>query len=286
MDVLGAGWFCCVIVPLRSLSFCVCVCFCTVFLFFFFFSSRRRHTRLQGDWSSDVCSSDLDLLQARDRLRVILVGTQQEQLGLGEDRSQGVRQVVPELPDGVQRVDHLKQRAVEIAKMLIPQVPHRLPQLRLRRGAEDLRGGALRLGVRRAEQHPPAPDPVLGAAYLEANGDELSVESDGGKVVDDRFGRIGCVVACRLSGHADPRAGLRKDKRRSRLRNTAPPAPPEVGEVLEVGGGWGRLVPSGATSPTLPQDRKSTRLNSSHLVISYAVFCLKKKKKIMILLLL
>src|SRR5256885_9703316 len=28
-------------------------------LCFFFFSSRRRHTRLQGDWSSDVCSSDL-----------------------------------------------------------------------------------------------------------------------------------------------------------------------------------------------------------------------------------
>src|SRR5207253_10865997 len=31
---------------------------------------------------------------------------------------------------------------------------------------------------------------------------------------------------------------------------------------------WGRL-----------QDRKSTRLNSSHVAISYAVFCLKKKKK-------
>src|SRR2546426_11890678 len=29
----------------------------------------------------------------------------------------------------------------------------------------------------------------------------------------------------------------------------------------------------------LERDRKSTRLNSSHLVISYAVFCLKKKKK-------
>src|SRR5205807_4235189 len=28
---------------------------------YFFFSSRRRHTRLQGDWSSDVCSSDLPL---------------------------------------------------------------------------------------------------------------------------------------------------------------------------------------------------------------------------------
>src|SRR5256885_13122850 len=30
----------------------------------FFFSSRRRHTRLQGDWSSDVCSSDLPPQQA------------------------------------------------------------------------------------------------------------------------------------------------------------------------------------------------------------------------------
>src|SRR3989454_4771754 len=35
---------------------------------------------------------------------------------------------------------------------------------------------------------------------------------------------------------------------------------------------------SGRTLPV--RDRKSTRLNSSHLVISYAVFCLKKKKKI------
>src|SRR5256885_11020041 len=40
----------------------------------FFFSSRRRHTRLQGDWSSDVCSSDLhepctqSLLELRHRV--------------------------------------------------------------------------------------------------------------------------------------------------------------------------------------------------------------------------
>src|SRR5256885_11363856 len=42
-----------------------------------FFSSRRRHTRLQGDWSSDVCSSDLPLYRvhlvveamAEDRFR-------------------------------------------------------------------------------------------------------------------------------------------------------------------------------------------------------------------------
>src|SRR5256885_12962713 len=32
----------------------------------FFFSSRRRHTRLQGDWSSDVCSSDLSMKSVFD----------------------------------------------------------------------------------------------------------------------------------------------------------------------------------------------------------------------------
>src|SRR6267143_4378271 len=33
---------------------------CTRLWYFFFFSSRRRHTRWNCDWSSDVCSSDLD----------------------------------------------------------------------------------------------------------------------------------------------------------------------------------------------------------------------------------
>src|SRR6266550_1650880 len=32
-------------------------------IFVFFFSSRRRHTRCSRDWSSDVCSSDLAVLQ-------------------------------------------------------------------------------------------------------------------------------------------------------------------------------------------------------------------------------
>src|SRR5438034_3850731 len=43
-----------------------------------------------------------------------------------------------------------------------------------------------------------------------------------------------------------------------------------------------RLQPAVGVHPDLAvteQDRKSTRLNSSHTVISYAVFCLKKKKK-------
>src|SRR2546426_4028573 len=41
----------------------------------------------------------------------------------------------------------------------------------------------------------------------------------------------------------------------------------------------GALALGGGASVALRLDRKSTRLNSSHLVISYAVFCLKKKKK-------
>src|SRR5947208_10540693 len=40
----------------------------------------------------------------------------------------------------------------------------------------------------------------------------------------------------------------------------------------------GRSGPAGALIRSF-QDRKSTRLNSSHQIISYAVFCLKKKKK-------
>src|SRR6266699_5897586 len=36
---------------------------------------------------------------------------------------------------------------------------------------------------------------------------------------------------------------------------------------------------SAVVRPCTPTDRKSTRLNSSHVRISYAVFCLKKKKK-------
>src|SRR5256886_16905864 len=38
---------------------------------FFFFSSRRRHTRFDCDWSSDVCSSDLNLALAYDSASIL-----------------------------------------------------------------------------------------------------------------------------------------------------------------------------------------------------------------------
>src|SRR3712207_8585451 len=59
-----------------------------------------------------------------------------------------------------------------------------------------------------------------------------------------------------------------------------------IGIVLVLGhrfvlkGGLGRKPPLGEGVPAeAGRDRKSTRLNSSHANISYAVFCLKKKKK-------
>src|SRR5437763_11483459 len=58
---------------------------------FFFFSSRRRHTRYIGDWSSDVCSSDLvDDLEAAIRGEVIDIfpAGAEMPVRLGHDRSE------------------------------------------------------------------------------------------------------------------------------------------------------------------------------------------------------
>src|SRR6266850_7767279 len=46
--------------------------------FFFFFSSRIRHTILQGDWSSDVCSSDLENCPAQVRNRHASIRARQD----------------------------------------------------------------------------------------------------------------------------------------------------------------------------------------------------------------
>src|SRR2546426_5944949 len=66
---------------------------------------------------------------------------------------------------------------------------------------------------------------------------------------------------------------------RSLAPREARPAPrrgPPGHDPRLMGGG---RTDAGAAGGRRDKDRKSTRLNSSHLVISYAVFCLKKKKK-------
>src|SRR3989442_8279625 len=59
----------------------------------------------------------------------------------------------------------------------------------------------------------------------------------------------------------------------ARMGRPASPPPVIHGHVAGA-----RVAPGGPHLATAP-DRKSTRLNSSHVRISYAVFCLKKKKK-------
>src|SRR2546426_4282486 len=86
-----------------------------------------------------------------------------------------------------------------------------------------------------------------------------------------------CVGACAARG-TTPRASSSRARRAARVL-IAPGA-------TSGGRGCPRPRRAGRSSGTRGRsrtpayrDRKSTRLNSSHLVISYAVFCLKKKKK-------
>src|SRR5215216_7707001 len=58
----------------------------------------------------------------------------------------------------------------------------------------------------------------------------------------------------------------------STARRSPPPLPRAKAAVCSA---WTRS----GTAVSVRADRKSTRLNSSHQIISYAVFCLKKKKK-------
>src|SRR5690242_296712 len=71
--------------------------------------------------------------------------------------------------------------------------------------------------------------------------------------------------------------------RQSRVFSLAPGAVAEQWQVNQAYGedavGWLMEPPLAVFTPGMTVDRKSTRLNSSHMSISYAVFCLKKKKE-------
>src|SRR5205807_8911549 len=65
---------------------------------------------------------------------------------------------------------------------------------------------------------------------------------------------------------------------RSRIPRPADRRPADAGARRGLCTGGARTDHRCTRGRRRPRDRKSTRLNSSHLVISYAVFCLKKKK--------
>src|SRR2546426_1376285 len=75
---------------------------------------------------------------------------------------------------------------------------------------------------------------------------------------------------------AEPDSARASDAARGAVPTRARRAPHESPEALRRLGAAGDVLALGPGDRA--RDRKSTRLNSSHLVISYAVFCLKKKK--------
>src|SRR2546430_3582442 len=68
---------------------------------FFFFSSRRRHTRFDCDWSSDVCSSDLD-----DAIVILVISHEQD-------------------PHAERVIRHLDADGQQVLLLNLTELPHR-----------------------------------------------------------------------------------------------------------------------------------------------------------------
>src|SRR5206468_5168664 len=99
---------------------------------------------------------------------------------------------------------------------------------------------------------PPSGDPGALHSFPTRRSSDLMAQPRGGGTVRGDHAR-----GAGTRGRGDPRAGAAAGRRR--------------GGAVRAAGGIGE-----ARLPA--EDRKSTRLNSSHDQISYAVFCLKKKK--------
>src|SRR2546429_5293039 len=74
-----------------------------MYMMSFFFSSRRRHTRCSRDWSSDVCSSDLD---------------EAEEPGKDYERDGGVAKLAPKRD----ALDDLLEEALSIAQQRLEEI--------------------------------------------------------------------------------------------------------------------------------------------------------------------
>src|SRR2546426_12044399 len=118
---------------------------------------------------------------------------------------------------------------------------------------------------------------LVGVFPVSATTDDTLVKFKGG---------IGVIPVSSAAGVANA-DGTFPDVNRNTVRGVNPPGQiwtiADLRAEVNVDGrikvrGRGLLL-AGGNSIGTNADRKSTRLNSSHLVISYAVFCLKKKKK-------
>src|SRR2546422_7947018 len=169
--------------------------------FFFFFSSRRRHTRCSRDWSSDVCSSDLEKLRTLSALSGLITSARDTQ---------------------------------EVFKALARAATMLLGAGMVHVWVDDPRAQVLR---------------VRGTYGLDPEFERPLTEYE---VISYGSGMAGGTFT---AGRPEFIFGVRTSPR------------------------WkNRRLAEAAGLHAYAGDRKSTRLNSSHGYISYAVFCLKKKK--------
>src|SRR5256884_802625 len=175
---------------------------------FFFFSSRRRHTRCSRDWSSDVCSSDLHILEPRCDFWDI------------------------EFPSLHKAEEALARLLMECSFCQRREVVY-LNEM-------QLKSFEVRRCVARHCRHCESP-----SIWIESLSEAAGLEGDGTHPAEER------VVPRRNRARVKARV-LACIRRRGFAEEVV------VCEDLSKG------------------DRKSTRLNSSHGYISYAVFCLKK----------
>src|SRR3712207_5066081 len=209
---------------------------------FFFFSSRRRHTRYWRDWSSDVCSSDLILRYAFD-----LAMTRPRKKVTSATKSNGITFTMP----------YWDERFAAMAK-----------------GYPQVTTDQFHIDILCAHfvQHPDWFDVVVGSNLF---GDILS---DLGPAV---AGSIGIAAS----------ANINPEKRFPSMFEPVHGSAPDIaGKWIcnPIGQIWSgammlehlgeRQAAEAIVAAIEALDRKSTRLNSSHANISYAVFCLKKKK--------
>src|SRR5438094_5369494 len=184
-----------------------------VSLYFFFFSSRRRHTRSYGDWSSDVCSSDLIVhipLRWRHKRRVPF-----ERLKKGDDvddllgrqysgRSpRGHARVGKEhagIPDELEEIS-IRQTPIADDRQIWPDASGR-PNVVSR---NQVAAGAGRLGPRH-EQLPPPPRFALEAGQRNSSrlgkGPRIVVGIGGPPLVVGGEGREGLLVVTDLNSSA------------------------------------------------------------------------------------
>src|SRR3989475_6658705 len=127
---------------------------CYFFLFFFFFSSRRRHTRFDCDWSSDVCSSDLNMageVNRRDFLSTLGVS-------VGAALTASAGSVIPSV--GV-------AHAQEKPKGNIPDTPYKIGHMTFFTGPAAVLGEPMYKGQLLAAEEINAAGGLLGKRKIE-----------------------------------------------------------------------------------------------------------------------